>query len=440
LCYTGTIHYTTVDATGAVQELVEKEVSETEVLHMECRETGEFAHRETTLYEQKETFNDEIVNEQFGTEEYVHMKSQEDEYEFRDSNMPPRGGGPPESAPMSPEGHGHGHGGEGDGEHNTGGAGRTPKTSPGGDGIAHKNGDYDSDGESIRATATDTYTDTGGEPRQQQHPGGSFSPEGYGRHRQQSGGFREELGSDPELQRELSHSGDEEDLHAFHPDIDAGADGAGGGVGVAPDSYRGKYKRSNAGSASDISDSTRSSGAPTPSVDIGTGVGAYLSGLDIGADGNSSTAKSSKPKRSGSGVRFTCDDETDTHGGSGRGNVDNYAGVELHETHEIPNSPERKQKLSSLFTDSDCDDVGGCASSAYVHNDGSNLGDNSDLLGLGGDQDQVPSRGGGSSKIPMSPKIPRSPKGTPGSSYPDLMDIPDAPPLIRQSSSMHEID
>ncbi len=27
---------------------------------MECKETGEFAHRETTQYEQMETFNEEV--------------------------------------------------------------------------------------------------------------------------------------------------------------------------------------------------------------------------------------------------------------------------------------------------------------------------------------------------------------------------------------------
>ena len=27
---------------------------------MECRETGEFVHRELTTFEQKETFNDEV--------------------------------------------------------------------------------------------------------------------------------------------------------------------------------------------------------------------------------------------------------------------------------------------------------------------------------------------------------------------------------------------
>ena len=83
-----TIEYTTIDVDGQLQELVEKETSETEVLHMECRETGEFAHRETTSYEQLETFNNEKVTEQKGFEEYVHLKSADDEYEYTESNMP----------------------------------------------------------------------------------------------------------------------------------------------------------------------------------------------------------------------------------------------------------------------------------------------------------------------------------------------------------------
>ena len=68
-----TVEYTTIDASGVLQELVEKETTQTEVLHMECRETGEFAHRETTQYEQLETFNDEVVNEESGKEEYVSV-------------------------------------------------------------------------------------------------------------------------------------------------------------------------------------------------------------------------------------------------------------------------------------------------------------------------------------------------------------------------------
>jgi hypothetical protein len=54
------VYYTTIDDDGGLQELVEKETTQTEVLHMECRNTGEFAHRELTEFEQIETFNDEV--------------------------------------------------------------------------------------------------------------------------------------------------------------------------------------------------------------------------------------------------------------------------------------------------------------------------------------------------------------------------------------------
>merc|ERR1719263_2423061 len=73
---------------GGVQELVETERSSTEILHMECKETGEFAHRESTEYEQTEGFNKEVVSAEHGNEEYVHLKSQHDEYEHLESNMP----------------------------------------------------------------------------------------------------------------------------------------------------------------------------------------------------------------------------------------------------------------------------------------------------------------------------------------------------------------
>lgn len=59
---------------------------------MECRDTGEFAHRELTQYEQLETFNDEVVNEVHGNEEYVHLKSVEDEFHYMESTMPPKEG------------------------------------------------------------------------------------------------------------------------------------------------------------------------------------------------------------------------------------------------------------------------------------------------------------------------------------------------------------
>ncbi|CAM9765216.1 unnamed protein product [Ectocarpus sp. 4 AP-2014] len=53
------VQYTTMDEEGAVQELLETEKSQTEVLHMECKRTGEFAHQESTHYESGEAFNGE---------------------------------------------------------------------------------------------------------------------------------------------------------------------------------------------------------------------------------------------------------------------------------------------------------------------------------------------------------------------------------------------
>lgn len=82
------VQYTTVDADGTKQELVETERSQNEIVHLECKETGEFAHRESQLFEQLETFNDEVVVHEKGNEEYIHMKSKDDEYEHLESNMP----------------------------------------------------------------------------------------------------------------------------------------------------------------------------------------------------------------------------------------------------------------------------------------------------------------------------------------------------------------
>ena len=94
------VQYTTVNEEGYVQELVETERNQTEVVHLEAKDTGEFAHRETTNYEQTETFNDDVVAAQRGNEEYVHLKSLHDEYEHLESTMPPRAGaGGPATSP-----------------------------------------------------------------------------------------------------------------------------------------------------------------------------------------------------------------------------------------------------------------------------------------------------------------------------------------------------
>jgi len=82
------VQYTTVDSDGVIQELVESERSQNEIVHLECKETGEFAHRESTEYETLETFNSEIVAQERGNEEYLHLKSRDDEFEHLESNMP----------------------------------------------------------------------------------------------------------------------------------------------------------------------------------------------------------------------------------------------------------------------------------------------------------------------------------------------------------------
>eukprot|EP00903_Cladosiphon_okamuranus_P016310 g15042.t1 len=84
------VQYTTLDEEGTVQELFETEKSQTEVLHMECKRTGEFAHSESTHYESGEAFNGEVVLEETGVERYVHLRSVDDEYEHLESTLPTR--------------------------------------------------------------------------------------------------------------------------------------------------------------------------------------------------------------------------------------------------------------------------------------------------------------------------------------------------------------
>mmetsp|Transcript_15456 Transcript_15456/g.20545 ORF Transcript_15456/g.20545 Transcript_15456/m.20545 type:complete len:169 (-) Transcript_15456:247-753(-) len=53
------VKYITVEPDGTVHELVETDKNQSEVLHMECKDTGEFLHREHTEYEQTEKFDGE---------------------------------------------------------------------------------------------------------------------------------------------------------------------------------------------------------------------------------------------------------------------------------------------------------------------------------------------------------------------------------------------
>ena len=56
---------------------------------MECKQTGEFSHRESSRYAAIETFNNETVSEEIGDELYTHLKSTNNEMETYVNNMPP---------------------------------------------------------------------------------------------------------------------------------------------------------------------------------------------------------------------------------------------------------------------------------------------------------------------------------------------------------------
>lgn len=83
-----TVVYTTIGPDGHVQELMETVKQQNHVLHMEMKDSEEFAHHEFNEYEQTETFNEELVSGNHGTEEFLHLKSVDDEYEFFDNQMP----------------------------------------------------------------------------------------------------------------------------------------------------------------------------------------------------------------------------------------------------------------------------------------------------------------------------------------------------------------
>lgn len=82
------VKYVTRCADGTLEELEEREKKQDEVIHIECKDTGQFAHHELSQYEKTEAFNKEIVSCRRGTEELVQLKSLEDEYEYFEGAMP----------------------------------------------------------------------------------------------------------------------------------------------------------------------------------------------------------------------------------------------------------------------------------------------------------------------------------------------------------------
>ena len=76
--------------TGKINELITTDKSQNDVIHIESKITGEFAHREYTQQEQTEILDEDMSSFVRATEEYIHLKSREDEYEYVHSEIPPQ--------------------------------------------------------------------------------------------------------------------------------------------------------------------------------------------------------------------------------------------------------------------------------------------------------------------------------------------------------------
>jgi len=82
------IKHVTIEGDGTTHELVERDRTQNDIIHMECKTSGMFAHREYSQQEQTEELDNEVASFVRATEEYVHLKSNNDEYEHVHSDIP----------------------------------------------------------------------------------------------------------------------------------------------------------------------------------------------------------------------------------------------------------------------------------------------------------------------------------------------------------------
>jgi hypothetical protein len=78
---------TTTVENGFRRILVESDRSQNEEIHIE-NESGDFAHREYSQQEQSEELDGELATFLRATEEFVHLKKDDDEYEFLHADIP----------------------------------------------------------------------------------------------------------------------------------------------------------------------------------------------------------------------------------------------------------------------------------------------------------------------------------------------------------------
>ena len=82
------IQHITYDNEGNIHEMIETDKSQNEVIHVEITDRNIFAHREYTQQEQTEEIDKEVTTFVRATEEFIHLKSENDEYEYVHSEIP----------------------------------------------------------------------------------------------------------------------------------------------------------------------------------------------------------------------------------------------------------------------------------------------------------------------------------------------------------------
>jgi len=83
-----TVVYVSIDKEGVTHTVTETDKTQKDIIHLE-NSSGLFAHREYTQQEQTEDMDEEQITCIRASEEYIHLKRDDDEYEYVHSDIPP---------------------------------------------------------------------------------------------------------------------------------------------------------------------------------------------------------------------------------------------------------------------------------------------------------------------------------------------------------------
>lgn len=82
------IKHMIIEEDGTAHESIESDKNQNDTIHVECKTGSYFAHREYTQQEQVQELDGETVSFAKATEDYVHFKNKEDEFEYVYSDIP----------------------------------------------------------------------------------------------------------------------------------------------------------------------------------------------------------------------------------------------------------------------------------------------------------------------------------------------------------------